>query len=213
APAPRTGCPPRARGFEQLIEEREPHSQPPEGSPTSIIYTSGTTGRPKGVVREQVSDEQRAAVQELFSELFGLVEGERTIIPAPLYHTAPNVYALASAVRGMDMTIMPRFDAEDFLRLVERRRVSVVQMVPTMFVRMLALPESVRSRYDLSSLRRVVHAAAPCPPDVKRAMIEWLGPITNEYYGGTETGPIVFCTSEEWLAPPGTVGRPIRNAS
>jgi long-chain acyl-CoA synthetase len=108
---------------------------------------------------------------------------------------------------------MPRFDAEDFLRLVERRRVSVVQMVPTMFVRMLALPESVRSRYDLSSLRRVVHAAAPCPPDVKRAMIEWLGPIIDEYYGGTETGPVVFCTSEEWLEHPGTVGRPIRNAS
>ena len=212
-PAPGTALPARARPFEQLIEESEPHSQPPEGSPTSIIYTSGTTGRPKGVVREQVSDEQRAAVQELFSELFGLVEGERTIIPAPLYHTAPNVYALASAVRGMDMTIMPRFDAEEFLRLVERHRATVVQMVPTMFVRLLALPESVRSRHDLSSLRRVVHAAAPCPPDVKRAMIEWLGPIIDEYYGGTETGPVVFCTSEEWLEHPGAVGRPIRNAS
>jgi long-chain acyl-CoA synthetase len=212
-PAPGAALPARARSFEALIEDSEPHAQPPEGSPTSIIYTSGTTGRPKGVVREQVTDEQRAAVQELFSELFGLVEGERTIIPAPLYHTAPNVYALASAVRGMDMTIMPRFDAEEFLRLVERHRATVVQMVPTMFVRLLALPESVRSRYDLSSLRRVVHAAAPCPPDVKRAMIEWLGPIIDEYYGGTETGPVVFCTSEEWLEHPGTVGRPIRNAS
>jgi long-chain acyl-CoA synthetase len=113
----------------------------------------------------------------------------------------------------MDMTIMPRFDAEDFLKLVERHRVTVVQMVPTMFVRLLALPEDVRARYDLSSLRRVVHAAAPCPPDVKRAMIDWLGPIIDEYYGGTETGPVVFCTSEEWLAHPGTVGRPIKNAS
>ena len=210
---PGAALPARALRFEQLIEGSEPRTQGAEGSPTSIIYTSGTTGRPKGVVREQSTDERRAAVQELLGELFGLAEGERTIIPAPLYHTAPNVYALASAVRGMDMTIMPRFDAEEFLRLVERHRATVVQMVPTMFVRMLALPESVRSRYDLSSLHRVVHAAAPCPPDVKRAMIEWLGPIVDEYYGGTETGPVVFCTSEEWLAHPGTVGRPIRNAT
>jgi long-chain acyl-CoA synthetase len=124
-----------------------------------------------------------------------------------MYHTAPNVYALAAAIRGMDMTIMTSFDAEEFLRIVAEHRVTVVQMVPTMFVRLLALPEQLRSRYDLSSLRWVVHAAAPCPPDVKRAMIEWLGPIVAEYYGGTETGPVVFCTSEEWLAHPGTVGK------
>jgi long-chain acyl-CoA synthetase len=125
-----------------------------------------------------------------------------------MYHAAPNVYALAAALQQMDMTIMPRFDAEEFLRIVAERRVTVVQMVPTMFVRMLALPEQVRTGYDTSSLRRIVHAAAPCPPHVKRAMIDWLGPIVAEYYGGTETGPVVFCTSEEWLAHPGTVGRP-----
>jgi len=129
-----------------------------------------------------------------------------------MYHTAPNVYALAAAIRGMDMTIMTNFDAEEFLRIVADHRVTVVQMVPTMFVRLLALPEQVRSRYDLSSLRWVVHAAAPCPPDVKLAMIEWLGPIVAEYYGGTETGPVTFCTSEEWLAHPGTVGRPLERA-
>jgi long-chain acyl-CoA synthetase len=208
------GAPPdRALSFERLIEQNEPLAQPPEGAPSSIIYTSGTTGRPKGVVRDQTSDEQREAVQEMLGEIFGLQEGERTVIPAPMYHAAPNVYSLASAVRGMDMTIMPRFDAEDFLRIVEEHRVTVVQMVPTMFVRMLALSASVRERYDLSSLRRVVHAAAPCPPEVKRRMIEWLGPIIDEYYGGTETGPVVFCSSEEWLAHPGTVGRPIKHAS
>jgi len=134
------------------------------------------------------------------------------LIPAPMYHTAPNVYALAAAVRGMDMTVMTSFDAEEFLRIVEAHRVTVVQMVPTMFVRLLALPREVRERYDLSSLRWIVHAAAPCPPEVKRAMIEWLGPIVAEYYGGTETGPVTFCTSEEWLAHPGTVGRPIEGA-
>ena len=190
----------------------EPWAQPPEGAPVSIIYTSGTTGRPKGVVRTPATDEQREATQVLLGEIFQLAPGERTVIPAPMYHTAPNVYALSAAIRGMDMTIMTGFDAEEFLRIVARRRVTVVQMVPTMFVRMLALPEAVRSSHDLSSLRWIVHAAAPCPPDVKRAMIEWLGPIVVEYYGGTETGPVVFCTSEEWLAHPGTVGRPLEQA-
>jgi long-chain acyl-CoA synthetase len=191
----------------------EPWEQPPEGAPVSIIYTSGTTGRPKGVVRTPATDEQREATQAMLGEIFQLEAGERTVIPAPMYHTAPNVYALSSAIRGMDMTIMTSFDAEEFLRIVAERRVTVVQMVPTMFVRLLALPEPVRARYDLSSLRWIVHAAAPCPPDVKHAMIQWLGPIVAEYYGGTETGPVVFCTSEEWLAHPGTVGRPIERAT
>ena len=136
-----------------------------------------------------------------------LRDGARTVIPAPLYHTAPNTFALSCAVRMIDMTLMPRFDPEALLRIIEERRVTTVQVVPTMFVRMLQLPEDVRARYDTSSLETVVHAAAPCPPAVKRAMIEWLGPIVDEYYGSTETGPVVFCGSEEWLAHPGTVGR------
>jgi long-chain acyl-CoA synthetase len=194
------------------LAANEPWAQPPEAAPVSIIYTSGTTGRPKGVVRVPATEGQREATQALLGEIFGLAPGERTVIPAPMYHTAPNVYALASAIRGMDMTIMTKFDPERFLQIVAEHRVTVVQMVPTMFVRLLALPEEVRSRHDLSSLRCVVHAAAPCPPEVKLAMIEWLGPIVEEYYGGTETGPVVFCTSEEWLAHPGTVGRPLDRA-
>jgi long-chain acyl-CoA synthetase len=194
------------------LADNEPWAQSPEAAPVSIIYTSGTTGRPKGVVRTAATDPQREAINGLLGEIFQLAPGERTVIPAPMYHTAPNVYALAAAVRGMDMTIMTSFDAEQFLRIVADRRVTVVQMVPTMFVRLLALPERARSGYDISSLRWVVHAAAPCPPEVKRAMIEWLGPIVVEYYGGTETGPVVFCTSEEWLAHPGTVGRAIERA-
>jgi long-chain acyl-CoA synthetase len=200
-----------ALAWSELIEA-EPWAEPPESAPVSIIYTSGTTGRPKGVVREAATDGQREATQQLLGEIFQLREGERTLIPAPMYHTAPNVYALSSAVRGMDMTIMTGFDAEEFLRIVQEREVTVVQMVPTMFVRLLALPEEVRRGYDTSSLRWIVHAAAPCPPDVKRAMIDWLGPIVAEYYGSTETGPVVFCDSKEWLAHPGSVGRPIAGA-
>ncbi len=209
APAPE---PAGALRWPEWLAGNEPWAQPPEGAPVSIIYTSGTTGRPKGVVRTPATDEQREATQALLGEIFQLAPGERTVIPAPMYHTAPNVYALSSAIRGLDMTIMTGFDAEEFLRIVAERRVTVVQMVPTMFVRLLALPEPVRSRYDLSSLRWIVHAAAPCPPDVKHEMIQWLGPIVAEYYGGTETGPVVFCTSEEWLAHPGTVGRPLERA-
>jgi long-chain acyl-CoA synthetase len=200
------------RSWPALLDASPPWAEQPQNAPSSIIYTSGTTGRPKGVVREAATDAQREAVRELIAEIFKLQEGERTLIPAPMYHAAPNVYAFAAAMRGTDMTIMTRFDAEEFLRLVERHRVTVVQMVPTMFVRLLALPERVRNSYDLSSLRWIVHAAAPCPVDVKRAMIEWLGPIVAEYYGSTETGPVVYCDSEQWLAHPGTVGRPLDGA-
>jgi long-chain acyl-CoA synthetase len=203
---------PGAIGWEQWIAGLEPWLEAPEAAPMSIIYTSGTTGKPKGVVRAQSSEEKREETRAMLAEVFQLGEGERTVIPAPMYHTAPNVYALACALLGMDMTIMERFDPEEFLRIVQERRVTVVQMVPTMFVRLLALPREVRESYDVSSLRWIVHAAAPCPPAVKREMIDWLGPIVAEYYGGTETGPVTYCTSEEWLSHPGTVGRPLANA-
>jgi long-chain acyl-CoA synthetase len=181
-----------AHRWEDWLAQLEPWLEAPEQAPVSIIYTSGTTGKPKGVVRTPSSEQKREETRAMIAQLFQLGEGERTVIPAPMYHTAPNVYALGAALLGMDMTIMERFDAEEFLRIVSEQRVSVVQMVPTMFVRMLALPAEVRAAYDLSSLRCVVHAAAPCPPDVKRAMIEWLGPVVFEYYGGTETGPVTY---------------------
>ena len=195
------------RAWPEWLARHEPWAQAPETPPASIIYTSGTTGRPKGVVREAPTDVQREALKDLFSEVFQLLPGERTLIPAPMYHSAPNAYVNAAVVRGLHMTIMTAFGPEEFLRLVAEDQITVVQMVPTMFVRLLALPEQVRSRYDLSSLRWIVHAAAPCPPEVKRAMIEWLGPIVVEYYGSTEVGLITFATSEEWLERPGTVGR------
>ena len=115
-------------------------------------------------------------------------EGMRTVVTGPVYHSAPNGYALSAARDGGLVVLQPRFDAEDLLRQVERHRITHLHMVPTMFVRLLKLPESVRRKYDLSSLKFVTHGAAPCPPDVKRQMIEWWGPIINEYYGGTETG-------------------------
>jgi len=205
-PAPQlTGRHPDVEG---LIRDSEPITSPVTDPPLGVIYTSGTTGRPKGILRQPVAEENSARLADMVVEGFAFDPSMSTLVPAPLYHTAPNTHAVFAVALGMDLDIMPRFDAEDLLRLVQDRRIEHVQMVPTMFVRLLKLPPHVRNRYDLSSLKSIVHAAAPCPQEVKRALIDWLGPIVHEYYGGSETGAAVACTSEEWLHHPGTVGRP-----
>ncbi|WP_339948229.1 AMP-binding protein [uncultured Albimonas sp.] len=178
----------------------------------SIIYTSGTTGRPKGVVRAPATPAQRAALSRMRAETYRLDEGIRLLVPAPMYHAAPNVFAQRGLEVAQTTVILPRFDPEDFLRRIEAERIDTVVAVPTMFIRLLRLPEEVRARHDLSSLRSVLHAAAPCPPQVKRAMIDWLGPILHEWYGTTETSAVTRCDSHEWLARPGTVGRAIPGA-
>ncbi len=177
-------------------------------SPGAMIYTSGTTGRPKGVRRLPVDESQMEQLYAPVLAAFGIRPGIRCIIPAPLYHSAPNTYAaLAARVGAEAIVLMPRFEPEELLALIERHRITHIQVVPTMFIRLLKLPEEVRNRYDVSSLQFVVHAAAPCPADVKARMIEWWGPVISEYYGSTEIGTVVFCNSEEALAHPGTVGR------
>ena len=190
---------------------------PPSGRPApgAIIYTSGTTGHPKGVRRAPPSPEQAQASDNLLMTGFGFRPwkdrpGEIvTAVIGPMYHSAPNAYGTLAAKLGAEVILEARFDAENLLRLIEARRITHLHMVPIMFNRLLRLPDAVRARYDLSSLRFVVHAAAPCPPAVKREMIAWWGPIINEYYGSTETGMLTFCSAEEWLAHPGTVGRPL----
>jgi long-chain acyl-CoA synthetase len=195
--------------YETWLLDQEPVLTPPDSPPLSVIYTSGTTGRPKGIIRTPATAEDRVAgVQTLMTRL-GFAPGCRTMVPAPMYHTAPNVHAIAAVVLGMDLTVLPRFDPEDFLRVIDEHKIDHIQMVPTMFVRLLQLSEEVRAKYDVSSLQTVVHAAAPCPVEVKRQMIDWLGPVVTEYYGGSETGIAVWCDSAEWLAHPGTVGHPV----
>jgi len=198
--------------LEGWIDGQQPWVQPSVPAPESIIYTSGTTGKPKGVRRNPPSAEQRRRLDIMREEVYGLRPGIRLMVPAPLYHAAPNVFAMAGAKVADRLVLMPKFDAEDFLRLIEQHRITNIVTVPTMFVRLLRLPKSVRQRYDLSSLRMVHHAAAPCPPDVKRAMIEWFGPIIHEWYGTTESSVVTVCNSEEWLSHPGTVGRAIPGA-
>ncbi|HYM01641.1 MAG TPA: acyl-CoA synthetase [Stellaceae bacterium] len=193
--------------------ERQPMWQgTPPATAETIIYTSGTTGRPKGVRRQPPTAEQLPFIEKARREIYGIKPGIRTVLPGPLYHSAPNAFGVRASRIADLLVLMPRFDAEELLRLIERHRIDTLLMVPTMFVRLLKLPAAVRRRYDLSSLKFVVHAAAPCPIDVKRAMIEWWGPIIVEFYGGTESGAVSFCTSDEWLAHPGTVGRIVDDA-
>jgi long-chain acyl-CoA synthetase len=174
---------------------------------SSMIYTSGTTGRPKGVRREPLTPDLEARMADYRERVYGLQPGVRTMVPGPLYHSAPNAFALRAArVAGL-IVLMPRFDPEAFLAQVQEHRIQAMFMVPTMFVRLLKLPTEVRRRYDTSSLEFVMHAAAPCPVEVKRAMIDWLGPVVHEFYGSTESGAVTVADSREWLERPGTVGR------
>lgn len=174
-----------------------------------MVYSSGTTGRPKGIrlplPQGAVTDLHQLAAQ--IEGRYGLGPQDTYLSPAPLYHTAPLAYTTAAHRLGATVVVMPKFDPEEWLAAVERYRVTMTQMVPTMFVRLLKLPEEVRKARDLSSLRHVIHAAAPCPVPVKHAMIEWLGPILYEYYGGSEGNGSTGITSEEWLRKPGSVGK------
>ena len=190
----------------------EPWSGPTPPAPMSVIYTSGTTGRAKGVLREPIRDEDRPHVVSTIAELWHLEPDGTTVVPAPLYHSAPNVHAMFAVAMGMNVHLMPKFDAEELLRLIEEHRVDSIQVVPTMLTRLLQLPKEKRNAYDVSSLKAIVHAAASCPPHVKTQIIDWFGPIVSEYYGGAEIGAFTACSSQEFLAHPGTVGRPIKDA-
>jgi fatty-acyl-CoA synthase len=150
--------------------------------------------------------DQPSVLGGLIGQLYGVDEHTVYLSPAPLYHSAPLAWTAAVHSWGGTNVVMEGFDAAEALALIERHRVTHAQWVPTMFVRMLKLPDAERGRHDLSSMRVAVHAAAPCPLEVKRRMIEWWGPIIVEYYGGTEFNGMTLCTSEEWLAHPGTVG-------
>ncbi len=176
---------------------------------TPMLYSSGTTGRPKGILRplpEQPATEPLPMFHFL-SNLWHYREGMIYLSPAPLYHSAPQAAVNLTIRIGGTVVIMERFDPVEYLSLTERYSVTHSQLVPTMFSRMLKLPESDRTRFDLSSLEFTVHAAAPCPTQVKQHMIEWWGPIIHEYYGATEGLGFAACDSEQWLSHPGTVGK------
>jgi long-chain acyl-CoA synthetase len=204
------GVLPGATEWDIWLAGHPPWQGAPLPQASSMIYTSGTTGRPKGVRRQPLTADLEARMADYRERVYGLAPGVRTMIPGPLYHSAPNAFALRAARVASLIALMPRFDPEAFLALVEKHRIEAMFMVPTMFVRLLKLPAEVRSRYDLASLKFVMHAAAPCPPEIKRAMIDWLGPVIHEFYGSTESGAVTVVDSHEWLERPGTVGRAIK---
>jgi long-chain acyl-CoA synthetase len=176
-----------------------------------MLYSSGTTGRPKGVlpVGEPQPIDATNALIEINRKLYGVGPDTIYLSPAPLYHAAPLRFNMTVMKLGGTCVLMENFDAEEFLRLVGRYKATHTQLVPTMFVRFLKLPDDVRLRYDVSSLRCAIHAAAPCPIPVKEKMIAWWGPIIWEYYAGTEGNGLTLCNSQEWLAHKGTVGKAV----
>jgi long-chain acyl-CoA synthetase len=186
---------------------------PPPSDGSEMLYSSGTTGRPKAVRRPLPVDGNgswaQAVLEMALVHRYELTPASVYLSPAPLYHAAGVNYTMAVNRVGAASIVMPKFDAETVLRLIETYRVTHAQFVPTMFVRMLKLPAEIRQNYDVSSLRYVIHAAAPCPVDVKHRMMEWFGPIIHEYYGGTEGFAGTTIGPEEWLAHPGSVGVPM----
>ena len=177
-----------------------------------MLYSSGTTGRPKGVkppFKNEPLGTLSPLLQLLVQKMCGVGERSVYLSPTPLYHAAPLRYNMMVGALGGTSVIMEKFDPEAYLRLVEQHRCTQTQLVPTMFVRMLKLPDAVRAKYDVSSLKAAVHAAAPCPVDVKQKMIDWWGPVFIEYYAGTEGNGSTIANTQEWLAHRGTVGRPL----
>ena len=178
----------------------------------TMSYSSGTTGRPKGIMRplpDRPATDRSTGLRRLIGPLFPLDTDTTYLSPAPLYHAAPLGFTTTVQATGGTTVIMERFDPVAALQAIETFAITASQWVPTMFVRMLKLPDVDRRRFDLSSHRAAVHAAAPCPPDVKRQMMAWWGPILIEYYAGSERSGFTVCHADEWLAHPGTVGRAI----
>jgi long-chain acyl-CoA synthetase len=201
----------RVRDYASAIAEQPTEPIADERLGLAMLYSSGTTGRPKGIVRPlpDVPPDQPVPLYGFLDDLWRYRDDMIYLSPAPLYHSAPQAAVGLTLRRGGTAVIMERFDPVEYLALVERYHVTHTQLVPTMFSRMLKLPPEERERYDLSSLEIAIHAAAPCPVQVKQQMIEWWGPIIHEYYGATEGLGFTACDSEEWLAHPGTVGKVI----
>ncbi len=188
----------------------EPATPIPDEAPGfHMVYSSGTTGRPKGVrlplPKGGVTDSHLLA--EMTATAYGMGKDSVYLSPAPLYHTAPLAYSTSTHRLGGTVTVMPRFEPETALGAIENFGITHVQMVPTMFVRLLKLPPDVRARHDMSSLKAVIHAAAPCPVEIKQQMFDWLGPIIHEYYGGSEGNGSTRIGPHEWLRKRGSVGK------
>ena len=201
-------------GYERFVAAAPNDPPVPELEGSVMYYSSGTTGRPKGVRRPWPREAYGTGVplDTMQRSRFGFDENTVYLCPAPLYHAAPTSWSMGALRLGGTVVLMDRFDAEEALALIERYRVTHVQLVPTMFIRMLRLPPGVRNRYDVGSLRMAIHASAPCPEQVKDAMLAWWGDVVHEYYAGTEANGFCTISPEEWRAHRGSVGLPFKGA-
>jgi fatty-acyl-CoA synthase len=198
--------------YEDAIAAHPPDKLADEPAGQFMLYSSGTTGRPKGILRPRLPNrihEEESAVGRLQKTLWGFDEDTVYLSPAPLYHSAPIGFCTAVQALGGTVVMMPRFDETGALRAIQDYRVTHSQWVPTMFTRMLKLDPAQRQGFDLSSHRVAIHAAAPCPVGIKQQMFDWWGPIIYEYYGGTELNGLTHVGPADWLARPGTVGKPV----
>jgi len=197
-------------------DRQQPYDGPRVAPRGHMAYTSGTTGRPKGVVRAPFPLEHLAShlqqVEAVVEAAYGLRQGARALLPAPIYHSAPSVFAQVALRVCETFVLTDRFDPVEVLRLIETHRIDTVYLVPIMYVRLLKLDAATRAAHDLSSLRFVASTGAPCAPEIKRAMIEWLGPVIHETYASSEAGMVTVIDSHEALARPGSAGRPIGGA-
>ena len=213
-PALQVGADPSAGApwprWETLRDAATPCTAAAKTPRSPMLYTSGTTGRPKGIRRRLPTPEQVARTLERSKLCYGYEPGMRALLNAPIYHSAPNAYAVGVAqTEGATLVLEQRFDAERTLQLIEQHRITHTYLVPTLYVRLLRLPDDVKRKYDVSSMRHVSSTGSACPPEVKRAMIEWWGPVINESYGSSELGYMTYVTSAEALAKPGTAGKAI----
>lgn len=202
-------------GFQSFETARAGHPSTPiadQSAGADMLYSSGTTGRPKGLRPPLDPDapiDGDNALRMIAAAAGGISPDSIYLSPAPMYHAAPLRWTMTALNIGATIIVMEKFDPEDYLRLVEAYKVTHSQLVPTMFVKMLKLPEAVRTKYDVSSLQFAIHAAAPCPVPVKEQMIAWWGPIISEYYAGSEGNGLTWINSDEWLTHKGSVGRPL----
>ena len=203
-----------ATGFEPYVDAigsmpTDPFEQEPAGE--MMLYSSGTTGRPKGIKRALSGKraDEGMLIAGLVSGVFGMGPDSRYLSPAPLYHSAPIGFSLGVQSLGGTVVVMEKFDPIDALAAIEHHRITDSQWVPTMFVRMLKLEQEERARFDVTSMKVAIHAAAPCPVEVKQRMMDWWGPVLWEYYAGTELNGFCLVGPDEWLQRPGTVGRPL----
>lgn len=201
-----------AADFESWLAAQAPYAGAPRTPRGHMAYTSGTTGRPKGVRRLPPTAAQQVLAAQVMKDALGIYPGVRSLLSAPLYHSAPSSFAQQSLLQGSLLVLEEKFDAEATLALIERHHIDTAYLVPTMYVRLLRLPAAVRSRYDLSSLSFVASTGSPCAPDIKKAMIDWLGPVIYESYASSETGYITVMSPHEAMSKPGSAGKPVGSA-